>query len=358
MRWLPRDGLRLRFLESKRVSLTFWSYVDAALGRGEDVFVALVADNTRRSPGTRGAKLCIRANGETFGTIGGGGMELNIIRRAVEVLNAVPGNEGQEGFVPEVQRLFHRQGGQGEKSGLICAGNQTNVYLVLRAQDGETVAEIARRASNDVPGVVRISPAGLQLVDEEITAESLENWAPIRFESDLAEGESRARTWQYDEQIQNWKRVAIFGGGHCGLALSRTMAQLGYVVTVFDTRPDVATFRDNEYATYRVVVDDLADGGAQITQPHLTYVVVMTTNLDGDVRSLLGVLDGPYPYIGLMGAPAKLVRIQHELTEAGFSPQAFERVRAPIGLPMASDTPEEIAISVAAEILQERGRRS
>lgn len=337
------------------MSLDFWQYVDAALGGGEDVFVALVAHNSKRSPGTRGAKLCVRADGESFGTIGGGGMELGVIQRAVALL--AESAKGAES-APEAQRLFHRQGGQGDKSGLICAGNQTNIYCLLQpGRDGSVVAEIVRRVASDLPGVVQITSNGLRLVDGEEPGES-EDWAPIVFHGLEEENPTIAEDWRYEEQLQNWKRVAIIGGGHCGLALSRTMSQLGYVVTVFDTRPDVATFVANEYATYRIVVADLADAGAKITLPHLTNVVVMTTNLAGDVRGLMGVLDGPYPYIGLMGAPAKLVRIQSELTEAGFSPQVFQRVRAPIGLPMASDTPEEIAISVAAELLQERGRRS
>jgi len=351
----------LWFRESK-VSLEFWQYVDAALGGGEDVFVALVAHSSRRSPGTRGAKLCVRANGATYGTIGGGGMELNIVQRAVALL---AGNGQERGaFAPEVQQLFHRQGGQGDKSGLICAGNQTNIYCLLQpGRDGAVVADIVRRVASDLPGVVQITSGGLRIVDgEEAVAAGQpgesEDWAPIVFHGLEEDEPTIGDDWRYEEQIQNWKRVAIIGGGHCGLALSRTMSQLGYVVTVFDTRPDVATFVGNDFATYRVVVEDLADAGAQITLPHLTNVVVMTTNLQENMRGLIGVLDGPYPYIGLMGAPAKLVRIQSALTEAGFSPQIFQRVRAPIGLPMASDTPEEIAISVAAEILQERGRRS
>ncbi len=338
------------------MSLEFWQYVDAALDGGEDVFVALVAHNSKRSPGTRGAKLCVRADGASYGTIGGGGMELNIIQRAVEMLAANAQERGA--FVPEAQRLFHRKAGQGDKSGLICAGNQTNLYFLLQpGRDGAVVAEIVRRVAGDLPGVLVITADGLRLVNGEEAGES-PDWAPIVFRGLEEDEPTIEEDWRYEEQLQNWKRVAIIGGGHCGLALSRTMSQLGYVVTIFDTRPDVATFVANEFATYRIVVADLADAGARITLPHLTNVVVMTTNLHGDVRGLMGVLDGPYPYIGLMGAPAKLVRIKSELTEAGFSQQVFQRVRAPIGLPMASDTPAEIAISIAAELLQERGRRS
>lgn len=318
--------------------MQFWKTLLEHLESGEPAFVAFVADNTAHSPGTRGAKLFVRPDGSTEGTIGGGVMEAGIIELGLNAL-------GDGLFEPDFQVLYHRAKGKGEKSGLICAGHQTNVYFVCEPErDLPVVEDVVARIENDEAGLLHVDSTGLRLVDEgEISPAT----APIRLVED-ADG------WRYEEQLLNWKRAAIIGGGHCGLALSRVLANLGYVVTIFDTRDDVFTFVENNHARYKIVVDDFAEAGAQIDHPELTHVIVMTMGQPGDVRALLGTIEDPYPYIGVMGSQAKLAKIRGDLAAHGLDRNRFERVYAPIGLEMTSNTPEEIAISIAAELLRER----
>ncbi|QDG49861.1 hypothetical protein FIV42_03630 [Persicimonas caeni] len=318
--------------------MQFWTTLLEHLESGEPAFVGLVADNTAHSPGTRGAKIFVRPDGTTGGTIGGGVMEADISEMGVEALS-----EGD--FAPDFQVLYHRAKGKGDKSGLICAGHQTNVYFVCEPdRDLEVLREVVARLERDEPGLLQVGSFGVRLVDEATISRER---APIRLVQD--EG-----AWLYEEQLLNWKRAAIIGGGHCGLALSRVLANLGYEVTIFDTRDDVFTFVENDHARYKVAVDDFAEAGEHIDHPELTHVIVMTMGQPGDVRALLGTLDGPFPYVGVMGSEAKLAKIREDLAAAGVDPALFERVYAPIGLPMTSNTPEEIAISIAAELLRER----
>lgn len=320
--------------------LDFWTFIERRLDRGEPVFTAHVAHNTRHSPGTAGAQLAVSRDGTTFGTIGGGIMEADVLEEAEQALTTGT-------YPPRTKHLFHRkavpQNHSGATSGLGCAGDQTNIYQVLRPDtDGECVSEIVARLRADRAGVVHISATGMTL--KEGQPEQIE--APYRFE--------RTDPWEFSLQLLNWKRIAIVGGGHCGLALSRVMSQLGYAVTIFDNRPDVVTFSKNDYATHRVAVDDYREAGDSIDHRSWTHVVVMTANIDDDIRALLGVAEGPYPYVGVMGAPAKLASIGAELKRSGISDEAIDRFYAPVGLPMTSNTPQEIAISIAAEILAER----
>ena len=81
----------------------------------------------------------------------------------------------------------------------------------------------------------------------------------------------------------------------------------------------------------------------------------MTTDFPSDVRALSGVLPHPFRFIGVMGAPAKLEQILQRLADEGFSATDLARIHAPIGLDIPSHTPEEIAISVAAQILKLQG---
>ncbi len=84
----------------------------------------------------------------------------------------------------------------------------------------------------------------------------------------------------------------------------------------------------------------------------------MTTDVASDVRGLLGVLDNPFPFIGVMGSENKISEIKKQLKAEGIADQQLSRITAPVGLPMVSNTPEEIAISIAAQLLQLRDENS
>ena len=164
-----------------------------------------------------------------------------------------------------------------------------------------------------------------------------------------------AEGWRYEEQLLNRKRLAILGGGHCALALARTMGRLGYDVAVFETREKVFEEELEEAARSVEIVEDFRQAGPRIDYPELTWVVVMTTDFPSDVRALSGVVNRPFRFIGVMGAPAKIEEILRRLEQQGFAPAELERIHAPVGLEVPSHTPEEIAISVAAQILKLRG---
>ncbi|WP_158542614.1 XdhC family protein [Lujinxingia litoralis] len=319
-----------------------WRWVLTRLEANHPVHLTHVAWHSRHSPGTTGATLAVDPRGDTAGTIGGGVMEGELIARAAATLEAWVKSGAAR---VEVRELEHRRkASRGERSGLFCAGRQTNLSYVLGPAKIGEVRRILALLDADAPGTVVVGPGGLTLDEERPAA-----LPPLSFEQQGAGFELRA-------QLLNVKRVAILGGGHCGLALSRVMAQLGYTVTIFDTRADVFTLQQNDFATHKIVVEDYAEAGALIRQPEWTHVVVMSANVDDDIRGLLGVVRGPFPYVGVMGAPAKLTRIRGALREADVAQEAIDRLYAPIGLPMTSNTPEEIAISVAAEILRERER--
>ena len=321
----------------------FWRAVAAQLNGGTPAFVALVAAHTRGSPGTTGARMLLRPDGSQLGTIGGGMMERNLLAEA-RVAMADPWRR------PRLVPLRHQRRdpavvGAGE-SGLICAGRQTNIELVLLpARDGATIARLAALERDCDRGCLIIDRHGLRCDAVEPD--------PDRPACRLEHGDN----WRYTEQLLNPNRIAIIGSGHCGRALSRTMASVGYHVTVFDRRPEVATFRDNDHTDRRVVVRDYADAGAAIPYPGITDVVVMTSDFPSDVRALLGCVGRDFRFLGVMGSGAKIHAIGSALAEAGVDAAESRRIEAPIGLPMKSDTPEEIAISVTAQLLQRARER-
>lgn len=317
----------------------FWSTVDRLLRANETVFVAFVVRHTLHSPGTTGARLLVSSGGSVEGTIGGGAMEFAVVRRAREVV-------GDADFEPEIHHLYHREDAPGETSGMICAGEQINAYSVLRTgSDGDVVGRVARAAQSDRPGIVTLEPTGLSFDERE---------GQIAGPQYVLRGADTSE-WSFHEQLLNLRRVAIMGGGHCGLALSRVLHQLGYEALLFETRKDVDTFAENTFARSKTIVPSYDKAAARIPHPGTTDVVVMTTDFPSDVAALRGLaLAGGFRSIGLMGSPAKINRIFKDLRASGVSEEFVGALRAPVGLPIHSNTPEEIAVSVAAQIVQAR----
>ena len=320
---------------------TYWETVSSLLSEGENVFLAMVADHTRHSPGTTGAKLLVVKGRDPVGTIGGGIMEYTLVKRAIGILD-------NGSFSPEIQTLSHQKSGPEEKSGMICAGKQTNLYYLCHPEkEGETVERIVHLLHYNQSALLSIGPSGMAVQEQKPNVYELQ----IKLSQD-------DNNWLYEEQLQNFKRIAIIGGGHCSLALSRVMKHLGYDVFVFDTRANVSTVGENKYAHTVQIVDDYQDVAALIQYPELTQVVVMTTDVASDIRGLLGTIQQPFPFIGVMGSRAKITEIIKRLKSQGISENQLSHLTAPLGIPMVSNTPEEIAISVAAQLLQKRDQAS
>ena len=318
----------------------FWERVHEHLGAGSRVFVACVAEHNRGSPGTAGAKLLVADSGELFGTIGGGAMEHRLVDQARALLHGDNQGAGKH-------TLVHREAAGGDASGLICEGSQTNVFCVLDGpRDLDSVRAILERDRNDQRGWIEIDDAGMRLVEDGSGFD-----AP---RISLAEADG---AWRYREDLLNRRRLAVIGGGHCAAALGAAMAPLGYRVHVFDTRAYVVSHDRATAVGELSIIVDFAEAGPSIPYPESTGVVVMTADYRTDVRALLGVADLPFPFLGLMGGRKKIDRIFCLLRKEGISQETIDRIHAPVGLDIGSETPEEIAISIAAQVLRERNRR-
>ena len=270
---------------------SFWERVHGHLGAGSRVFVACVAEHTRGSPGTAGAKLLVVESGELFGTIGGGAMEHRLVEQARALLR-----DGSHS--PEKQTLIHSDAAAGDASGLICEGSQTNVFCVLDGpSDLARVRTIVDRVRNDQRGWIEMDDAGLRLAEDGPGLDA-------RVTLTQTDG-----AWRYREDLLNRRRLAIIGGGHCAAALGAVMAPLGYRVQVFDARTHVVSHDRATAIGDLSIVADYAETGPSLAHPETTAVVVMTADYRTDVRALMGVAELPFPFLGLMGGRKKIDRI-------------------------------------------------
>lgn len=149
------------------------------------------------------------------------------------------------------------------------------------------------------------------------------------------------------------ERLIIFGGGHVGAALARLSAGLGFDVTVVEDRP---RFLENvafggPVRLWQAGPDFVGDLPA--IDPS-TYVAVVTRCHRTDLAALRRVAGSSAAYLGLIGSRRKVGVVMDRLREEGVPEEALERIRAPIGLPIGACTPEEIAVSIAGEMIRVR----
>ncbi|MBP6313194.1 MAG: XdhC family protein, partial [Flavobacteriales bacterium] len=157
------------------------------------------------------------------------------------------------------------------------------------------------------------------------------------------------------EPLGDAPRIIILGAGHVGLALSRTIHQLGFHVHLMDDRADLNTMAQNEWAHVSNVVDYASIGDIIHSDPE-QFVVLVSFGFRTDDLLVRQLIRKRFKYLGMMGSEAKIKTLFAGLRKDGFTAEEIGRVRAPIGLAIGSKTPEEIAISIAAEIICVRNK--
>lgn len=149
----------------------------------------------------------------------------------------------------------------------------------------------------------------------------------------------------------------VFGAGHCGEKLVPVLNSLDFFTVVIDDRSDFAN-RDRFPSADGIVVPESFDGVmATLPIEEDSYIVIVTRGHLHDKSVLRQALTTRAGYIGMMGSKRKVAEIFQALREEGFSSQELERVYAPIGLSIEAETPEEIAISIAGELIQVRAAK-
>ncbi|MGF1531915.1 MAG: XdhC family protein [Puniceicoccaceae bacterium] len=319
--------------------LGFWEAPKAALKRGEGVVLYHVVEHSKGSPGTNRAKMWVFEDGSQVGTIGGGVMEARLIASALERLK----REAPEG--PRLIVQEHRRGGDvGKASGLICGGAQTLLAIDLKGGDDLVLIErVAEAAAEEQELAIEVTENGVRLLSFAV-----KDWLeqPDGKRLLVREGGS----WKVRLKLWSDRRIAIFGGGHCGVALANLMVKLDFSVVVVEPRSDLFTLGE---LSPEVVLDgcSYATGVEHLRFREMTEAVVMTHSMLTDVEALAAVFAAGMPKVGVMGSTAKRVEIHRQLLIKGFSEAEIGAVMEPLGLNFDSNTPEEIAVSVAARIL-------
>jgi len=294
----------------------------------------IVTEAGGETPGKAGFKMAITADGSSIGTIGGGAVEHKFFDMAVKMLEHGDAN-------PFYQRQMHNGMEKEDSSGMICGGFQTILLYPIGKENFHSLKDIAPTIAKQENLLIRISPSGI------FSCPSKDN-CKMTF---VANSDDIGEQWRYEEVTGFTDTVYIVGSGHVGLALSRIISTLGLRIVLLDDRREALEV--NQYA-HEKIFTSFKDIHKHILQGNQSYVVIMTPSHRADEIVLSQLISGNFAYLGMMGSKSKVKELFSNLRNSGFSEKDIKKVKAPIGLPINSSTPAEIAISVAAEIIQVR----
>ncbi|GAB4039261.1 XdhC family protein [Spirosoma jeollabukense] len=310
-----------------------WKLLANSLQQNLPVMLLYVLESHGSSPGRQGFMMTINASGEMEGSIGGGIMEHKFVEMA---------NEKLQHSVAElsIRTQYHDKSAAHNQSGMICSGDQT--ILIYRLQPGDTsaVQGVISCLEQHKNGTLELSPAGINFIPDQ------------RPDVDYQFRMQAESEWFYREKIGYKNQLFIIGGGHCALALSELISRMDFYIRVFDDRPDLHTMVLNHAAHEKIVVNRYRELADLIPSGNHHYVVVMTFGYRTDDLAIRALLDKEFAYFGVLGSKAKLDKLFAEYRAEGISEETLRQLYAPIGLPIHSQTPEEIAVSIAAQIIQ------
>ena len=305
------------------------------------------------TPRGAGAKMAVFADGSTIGTIGGGALEYKAQQMSVEAL------QKKQTYTME----FKLHPNQVADLGMVCGGDVEVYFQYIDCEAPETLPLLeqlltALDQNNDSWLITRIAGNGhwaqqTQLADRKLLAQ-------MGFPSPLT-NKTAIVTYNgqkyYAEPFQTAGRVYIFGGGHISKSLVPVLYPLGFRSVVIDDKPEFSDKARFPFAE-ETILAPFTDFSASVQIQPSDYVIIMTRGHANDYDVLVQALRTEACYVGMIGSRSKLKTTRERLLADGFTDADFERVHAPIGLAIKAVTPEEIAISIASELILVRAELS
>jgi xanthine dehydrogenase accessory factor len=310
-------------------SLTVLQFVQKCLVETRAVTLLYVVESFGSSPGRKGF-IMAASQEECKGTIGGGIMEYKLVELCRDMMK-------QEDEQIRLITQYHDKTHTTDQSGMICSGMQRVAIIPIQEASQDVIEGCMDAITSEKEGQIEITPVGIRF-DQKVSVQD-----GLLFESETS--------WQYHEMIGMRPKLHIVGAGHISLALSELMSKLGFYVIVYDDRPDLNTFLENMWAHEKHVVD-YEEVGSVILNSAQDYIVIMTIGYRTDISVLRQLIDKPHQYLGMLGSEAKVRRLFDELCSEGWTKAQLSKISAPIGVQIFSQTAYEIAVSIAAEIIE------
>lgn len=324
---------------------TIFTKIRKELEAGHDTVLVTIVSKTGSSPRGSGAQMLVGKEGRILGTIGGGAVERHSEQMAQELLHDRRSGDHE----------FLLRQNESEDIGMVCGGDVSVLFQFIDSRNpewAEFVSKVLSMLTAHQAGwlVLKMDgsfPALLETDGRRILGSRPNQVLPPTVNTyTKIEG-------CFIMPLPVLDRAVIFGGGHCAQALVPVLSKIGFRITVMDNRPELCTpeiFPDAEH----IICGDYLHLSEHIELNESDYVVVMTNGHSHDLEVQDQILRQPLAYVGVIGSHKKTAFINQKLRENGIPEETIAKVHAPIGTAIKAVTPEEIAISIAGEMIYER----
>jgi xanthine dehydrogenase accessory factor len=346
-----------------------YSEIIKALEKRDKVALATLITRVGSAPRAVGAKYLIRADGSSVGSIGGGCVEAEVWQKAQKVM------ENGEGEILQ----FELTSEQLAEGGLVCGGNIgifleplredfLNIYQEaarIRQKGGSAILATLISVDGDFPKgegskiLMKTSGekvgsllGGLEL-EKRILSEGGVLLKEMKPKVLVLSAENRKMEILL-EPVFSEPTAYVFGGGHVSEQLAPLAKRVHFKVVVIDDREMFAN-RERFPEVDEVIVSEFEKCFDQLNMDDSSYIVIVTRGHLYDGFVLEQAVKTNARYIGMIGSKKKIKTLYQNLMKKGISKEALKRVHAPIGLDINSETPEEIAVSIIAELIKVRG---
>ncbi len=237
-----------------------------------------------------------------------------------------------------------------------AGGSAAAVVVVGGAREGLPGRRMALTVPPGAASPQAHGGLGSDSLDAAATAEMMEALSDVRSHDGLRQIEVDGEQMELYLEVR-WpvQELVVVGAGHVAQPMAHVGALLGFKVTVIDDRPDFAT-RERFPDADRLIRADFSDPFADVPLHVRSHILLVTRGHKYDYECLIRALrmDPPPAYIGMIGSRRRVRATYVQLVEEGIDRALIDRIHAPVGLDIGSETPEEIAVSVAAELVMLR----
>jgi xanthine dehydrogenase accessory factor len=337
-----------------------------ALMAGENCVLARIIRQLGSAPRTVGTKLLAKADGTAVGTIGGGVLEHEVLRKAQAVLAS-----GRTALL-EVRLT----GSDVAASEMLCGGNVDVLLEPVLSDDAGAASVFQELAAMTAQGrrgtLVTVAFEGQRAVTRfMITSEGrvsgdaaglsgvagsdLKRWASARGPGFETAALAAGRALIFIEPLDPQPVLMLFGAGHISTFVATLASMVGFRVWVIDDRADFANAARFPTAD-QVLVCPVTEAFERLAVTPASYIVIVTRGHIHDRDVLRAALRTRPAYLGMIGSRRKRDLIYASLIAEGVAVDDLRRVHCPIGISIDAETPQEIAVSIAAELIQTRAQ--
>ncbi|HCI85276.1 MAG TPA: hypothetical protein DHV68_00375 [Dehalococcoidia bacterium] len=334
------------------------------LKNGNEMVVATVVKTSGSTPQKPGAKLLVRADGSGVGTLGGGCVEGDIWFAASQLL--------KDGGTAEM-RDYELNEDLAAQDGLVCGG--TMYFLLDPIREPQSEQDFSEEVISAYEGGAPVAVASLMTTPEgagltvgskllirengsikgSLGTEKLDSNAVNSARNLMAMGKNdyvvdSSGAEYFVEAYTAPPTLVLAGGGHVSKAISNIASSLGFRIFVIDDREEFSN-KDRFPEAEQTVVADYGSAFEQLPIGTNSFIVIATRGHRYDASATAAAMRTPASYVGLLGSKRKTILIFEELFSEGFTMEEAQSVRSPIGLNISARTPEEIALSIMAEIV-------